>query len=224
MVTVSAGRKELYLGILLILGIVQASSAQQETEGQRLIDDFVNNVQTMSGRFEQQLVDADNIVVDKSSGTIEIQKPGRFRWTYVEPYEQILVADGLNVWSYDVDLEQVTVKAQAEVLASTPALLLGGSQDVLDDFDYIGSFSERDTVWVRLRPKTTDNGFTRVELGFNDGKLSRMIFSDNLGQTTLIALFDLSLNESIDAHRFSFSPPDNVDVVGQPLSPGPAAL
>ena len=192
MVTVSAGRKELYLGILLILGIVQASSAQQETEGQRLIDDFVNNVQTMSGRFEQQLLDADNIVVDKSSGTIEIQKPGRFRWTYVEPYEQILVADGLNVWSYDVDLEQVTVKAQAEVLASTPALLLGGSQDVLDDFDYIGSFSERDTVWVRLRPKTTDNGFTRVELGFNDGKLGRMIFSDNLGQTTLITLFDLS--------------------------------
>jgi outer membrane lipoprotein carrier protein len=170
------------------------------------------------------LVDADNVVVDKSSGTIEIHKPGRFRWTYLEPYEQILVADGLNVWSYDVDLEQVTVKAQAEVLASTPALLLGGSQNVLDDFEYIGSFTERDTVWVRLRPKSTDNGFTKVELGFNEGRLNRMIFSDNLGQTTLIALFDLSLNEAIDEHRFSFSPPENVDVVGRPLTPGQAAL
>ena len=220
----SVSRKNLYLVILLIASTVRVSVAQQDSDGQRLIDDFVNNVHTMSGRFEQQLVDADDIVVDKSSGTIEIQKPGRFRWTYLEPYEQILVADGLNIWSYDVDLEQVTVKAQAEVLASTPALLLGGSQNVLEDFEYIGSFADRDTVWVRLRPKTTDNGFTKVELGFNEGKLGRMIFSDNLGQTTLIALFDLSLNESIDAHRFNFSPPEGVDVVGVPLSSDSAAL
>ncbi len=220
----SAGKKSLFPGVLLILGIVQASFAQQDSAGQQLIDDFVNNVKTMSGRFEQQLVDADDLVVDESSGTIEIQKPGRFRWTYLEPYEQILVADGLNVWSYDVDLEQVTVKAQAEVLASTPALLLGGSQNVLDDFEYIGSFEDRGTVWVRLRPLTTDNGFTKVELGFNEGRLGRMIFSDNLGQTTLIAFFDISLNESIDEHRFIFSPPDGVDVVGQPLSSGPADL
>ena len=214
----SVGREYLYPGIVLVLGLARASFAQDESAGQQLIDDFVNNVQTMSGRFEQQLVDADDLVVDESSGTIEIQKPGRFRWTYLEPYEQILVADGVNVWSYDVDLEQVTVKAQAEVLASTPALLLGGSQNVLDDFEYIGSFEDRGTVWVRLRPETSDNGFTKIELGFNEGKLSRMIFSDNLGQTTLIAFFDLSLNESIDEHRFSFSPPDDVDVVGQPLS------
>jgi outer membrane lipoprotein carrier protein len=215
------GREYLYTGNVLVLGLARASFAQEESAGQQLIDDFVNDVQTMSGRFEQQLIDADDLVVDESSGTIEIQKPGRFRWTYLEPYEQILVADGLNVWSYDVDLEQVTVKAQAEVLASTPALLLGGSQNVLDDFEYIGSFEDRGTVWVQLKPETTDNGFTKVELGFNEGKLSRMIFSDNLGQTTLIAFFDLSLNESIDEHRFSFSPPDDVDVVGQPSSPDP---
>jgi len=223
-VKLSAGTKNLFPGVFLILVTVQAPLAQQDSVGRQLIDDFVNNVQTMSGRFEQQLVDADDIVIDQSSGTVEIQKPGRFRWTYLEPYEQILVADGLNVWSYDVDLEQVTVKAQAEVLANTPALLLGGSQNVLDDFEYIGSFQERGTVWVRLRPETTDNGFTKIELGFDEGKLSRMIFSDNLGQTTLIAFFDLALNESIEAHRFIFSPPDDVDVVGRPLISAPADL
>jgi len=211
-------------GIFLILGMAGAAFAQQESDGQQLIDDFVNNVQSMTGRFEQQLVDADDIVIDESSGTVEILKPGRFRWTYLEPYEQILVADGLNVWSYDVDLEQVSVKAQAEVLASTPALLLGGSQQVLDDFEYVGSFVDRETVWVRLRPKTIDNGFTKVELGFDQGQLDRMIFSDNLGQTTLIALFDLSVNEDIDERRFSFSPPADVDVIGRPLGSGSADL
>ena len=218
------GNYKLLSGLILILFAGLAAVGQEKSDGQQLIDDFVNDVQTISGRFEQQLIDADDKVVDKSSGTIEIQKPGRFRWTYLEPYEQILVADGLNFWSYDVDLEQVTVKAQAEVLASTPALLLGGSQNVLDDFDYAGSFSERHIVWVRLRPKTTENGFTKVELGFDDGQLDRMIFSDNLGQTTLIALFDVTLNEAIDEHRLSFLPPEDVDVVGQPLSSGQADL
>ena len=211
--------------ILLCFGAVPHVLAQEENEerGRQLIEDFVNDVQSMSARFEQQLVSAEDEVVDESSGTLEIQRPGRFRWTYLEPYEQILVADGLNVWSYDVDLEQVTVKAQAEVLANTPALLLGGSQNVLDDFDYVGSFTERDTIWVSLRPKTTDNGFTKVELGFDDGRLNRMIFADSLGQTTLIALFDLSFNDEIDEHRFNFSPPENVDVVGRPIVSEPAA-
>ena len=209
-------------GVFLMLVLASGSHAQQEADGQELLNNFVNDIRTLSGRFEQQLVDADNIVIDESSGTLDIRKPGRFRWTYLEPYEQILVADGLNVWSYDVDLEQVTVKPQADVLASTPALLLGGSQSVLDDFEYIGSFTDRDTVWVRMRPKSDDNGFTRVELGFDDGQLGRMIFSDSLGQTTLIALYDLSLNDAIDDHQFRFSPPAGVDVVGQPLEADPA--
>lgn len=205
---------------VIVFAIAQDNANADDTDsGQYLIDNFVNNVTTMSGRFEQQLIDADDIVVETSTGTVEIQRPGRFRWSYSEPYAQILVADGLNVWSYDVDLEQVTVKPQAKVLGSTPALLLGGSKDVLDEFDYIGSFTDRGTVWVRLRPRNTENGFTKVELGFSDEKLTRMLFSDNLEQTTLIALFDVSLNEPIDDDIFRFSPPPGVDVVGVALVP-----
>jgi outer membrane lipoprotein carrier protein len=205
---------------VIVFAIAHDNANADDTDsGQYLIDNFVNNVTTMSGRFEQQLIDADDIVVETSTGTVEIHRPGRFRWSYSEPYAQILVADGLNVWSYDVDLEQVTVKPQAKVLGSTPALLLGGSKDVLDEFDYIGSFTDRGTVWVRLRPRNTENGFTKVELGFSDEKLTRMLFSDNLEQTTLIALFDVSLNEPIDDDIFRFSPPPGVDVVGVALVP-----
>jgi len=188
-----------------------------DAEGRALVENFVLNIRTLQGRFEQSLVDADNQVVETSSGTLEIQRPGQFRWVYVEPYEQVLVADGLNVWSYDVDLAQVTVKPQLEVLRNTPALLLGGSKNALDQFDYLGSFSDRGTVWVRLRPKNTESGFNKVELGFTDGNLTRMMFSDNLEQTTLIALFDVSLNEDIDAERFQFEPPEGVDIVGTPV-------
>ncbi len=197
--------------------VAAEADAYPDDKAKALLERFVNNIQTLQGRFEQSLIDADQQLVEESSGTLEIRRPGQFRWVYTEPYEQVLVADGSNVWSYDVDLAQVTVKPQAEVLSNTPAALLGGSPDALEQFDYIGSFIDRGTVWVTLRPKDRDNGFAKVELGFNDGKLSRMLFSDNLEQTTLIALFDVSLNLEIDADHFEFNPPDDVDIVGTPL-------
>jgi len=202
--------------MMLIVGPVVVL-ADEVDEGKALLDTFLSDVRTMSARFEQSLIDADNVVVEESNGVLEIQRPGKFRWVYDQPYEQIMVADGLNVWSYDVDLAQVTVKAQQDVLGGTPALLLGGTGNVLDDFEYTESFSDRGTIWVHLRPRSTDNGFTKIELGFDDGNLRRMIFSDNLQQSTLIALFDLQVNQHIPGDHFQFTPPRDVDLVGVPI-------
>lgn len=183
-----------------------------------LLEDFLDNVLAMEARFEQSLVDANDIVIEESAGTLMIQRPGQFRWSYTEPYEQLLLADGLNIWSYDVDLEQVTVKPQAELLANTPATLLGGSREVVDEFEYVDSFrDERGTVWLQLRPRNTDNGFTMVELGFDDGVLQRMMFADSLDQTTLIAMLDIRTNEPVAEKTFRFLMPDGADLIGIPL-------
>ena len=184
--------------------------------GERLVNNFVGNVITLQGDFEQSLIDADGAIVEKTSGTLEIQRPTRFRWSYSDPYEQWLVADGLNIWSYDLDLEQVTVKPQAKALANTPALLLGGSEDALSQFDFQGTTIESATTWVSLEPKDKSSGFKRVELGFIDDQLRRMVFFDNLQQTTLVALNNVTINEPIDPGRFEFSVPSGVDVVGIP--------
>ncbi len=208
-------------GLLLAGRDIAAGDAER---GAALLEDFGEGVQTLSARFEQSLVDAEGVVVEESAGTLEIARPGRFRWTYREPYEQLLVADGLNVWSYDPDLQQVTVKPQDELLGSTPALLLGGGADVLQDFEIIEQVDDRGTSWVRLRPLGSDSGFDSVELGFTGGTLSRMIFVDSLGQSTLIALFEVEVNEPIAADRFAFSPPDDADLVGAPLPPRQADM
>ncbi len=186
--------------------------------GERLVGNFVENVITLQGRFEQSLIDADGNIVERSSGTLEIERPGRFRWSYSEPYEQWLVADGLNIWSYDVDLLQVTVKPQADALANTPALLLGGSDDALAQFRFDGSSVEKGTTWVRMIPIDTTSGFERMELGFTAGALTRMVFFDNLEQTTLVALYDVTTNEPIDAERFKFAMPEDADLVGVPVA------
>lgn len=202
---------------LLMLSVSPASAETAGADaGRQLVDDFVSNVETFRGDFEQVLLDADKQVLERTTGTLEISRPGRFRWSYVEPYEQWLLADGLNIWSYDVDLAQVTVKPQAEALANTPALLLGGSGDALDQFSYKGSYDEADTTWVQLEPNDTTSGFLRVELGFTDDRLRRMVFFDNLDQTTLVQFSDIAVNEPIDPGRFVFEIPDGVDMVGTP--------
>ena len=207
-------KRRLSLCALLLVG--QLAQGADEDVGRKYVDNFVADVVTFQGNFEQALLDADGQVIDKTTGTLEIQRPGQFRWSYIEPYEQWLVADGLNVWSYDVDLAQVTVKPQASALANTPALLLGGSPGALEQFTYEESYVEADTTWVRLTPKNTESGFERVELGFNDGTLHRMVFFDNLEQTTLVDLSEVSVNLPIDADRFNFVAPEDVDVVGTP--------
>ena len=189
-----------------------------EDPGAELVMAFVNDMTTMQGRFEQSLLDADGEVLERTSGTLQIQRPGQFRWSYTEPYEQELVADGRNIWSYDVDLAQVTVKPQREALANTPALLLGGAANAMDQFENEGSYIEAGTTWVRLTPKNTDSGFLRVELGFRNDRLYRMVFFDSLEQTTLVALHDVAINVPFEPGVFEFEIPDDVDVVGTPAS------
>jgi len=210
-------RQTLFIPALLCIATIGAAQPVTD-DGDALVDAFVNDVVTFSADFEQSLIDADGRMLEKTSGTLEIQRPGRFRWVYEEPYEQWLVADGTNIWSYDVDLEQVTVKPQAEALANTPALLLGGSGAAMDQFERDGSFTENGLTWIRLVPVDTDSGFRRVELGFENDRLSRMVFFDNLEQTTVVVLQNVVVNEPIDAARFRFAVPDGVDVVGKPVT------
>jgi outer membrane lipoprotein carrier protein len=194
---------------------VQAQATADEV-GENLVSSFVTDVTTLQGRFEQSLIDAGGAVIERSSGTLEIERPGRFHWAYSEPYEQLLVADGVNIWSYDVDLAQVTVKAQAKALANTPALLLGGDEDAIAQFRFDGSMVEKGTTWVRMIPVDTGSGFERMELGFIGGELSRMVFFDNLDQKTVVSLYDVTTNEPIAPERFEFLVPDGADLVGVP--------
>ena len=201
-----------------MLGVAPVWAADDEPDrGRALLDSFLNDVDAMSASFEQSLSDANGMSLETSRGSVMIRRPGQFRWTYVEPYAQVLVADGLNVWSYDVDLEQVTVKAQADVLANTPALLLSGTRTFDEEFRYVESFSKSGALWVRLQPTNADNGFTRVDLGFEDGEMRRMAFRDTLEQTTLITLSNVNLNPDLDAQSFQFAVPTGVDLIGKPL-------
>ena len=206
-------------GTLLVAASLAAAAGDG---GEALVERFVTGIDTLQSRFEQSLIDADGHAIEVTAGTLYIDRPGRFRWAYSEPYEQVLVADGVNMWSYDVDLAQVTVKPQAEALANTPALLLGGSAEALAQFEYAGSVERGATTWVSLEPVDTSSGFLKVELGFTGGELDRMIFHDHLEQTTVVTLYDTRRNEPLADALFRFEPPADADLIGVPAVAGVA--
>ena len=89
----------LFVVSLPVLWHTAEAQLRNDDVGRQLVDEFINEVITLQARFEQSMIDAEGTIVERTSGTLEIERPGRFRWSYAEPYEQWLVADGLNIWS-----------------------------------------------------------------------------------------------------------------------------
>lgn len=176
--------------------------------------EFFAGIDTIRGEFRQVLFDTRGRAVERSAGEFAILKPGRFRWHYTEPYEQLIVADGENIWLYDVDFEQVTVREQTDSLSQSPAMLLGGDADALDAFRYLGAYSQGGRDWLRLEPVAPESDFRAVDLSFAGGELELMELTDALGQVTRIEFTELVLNESLEDALFTFTPPPGVDVIG----------
>jgi outer membrane lipoprotein carrier protein len=152
----------------------------------------------------------------ESGGTLYLQKPGRFRWDYRQPNEQLIVCDGEKVWLYDVELEQVTVKKLDESLSTTPALLLAGKASITDSFTVVGLGSRDSIEWLQLTPRRADTDFVEFRLGFTGGELKVMELKDKLQQSTRIEFSGVRRNPQLAAGLFTFVPPPGVDVIGAP--------
>ncbi len=187
-----------------------ASAEDANTTLQR----FVGGVQSLTARFEQLQLDEDGEVLARRSGSFDLQRPGRFRWAYDQPYEQLMVCDGQRIWNYEPDLAQVTVRNAAEVLKGTPAALLAQGGGVLNE-NFVLESGGRDqgADLVRLKPKATDADFRMIELWLLNGVPQRMRFLDTLGGTSDIRFSAVRTGVKIDPQRFKFQPPKGAEVI-----------
>ncbi len=185
---------------------------------------FFNEVRTYSANFEQVVTDESGNPIQRSSGTMYIERPDKFRWDYIAPYEQHIVGDGSKIWVYDVSLEQVVVHSMSNTLGDTPASLLAGRGRLHDAFDVKELRPKNMFEWVQLRPKRTvgknppdekDGGFEDIRIGFDKGVVRILELVDGFGQTTRITLRDYRENRQIEPAKFIFKPPAGVDVIEQ---------
>lgn len=206
----------LLTGLLLASALVAAQSPQSTPplDGVDQLRRFLDDTRTLQATFYQELLGADGEVIELASGALSIKRPGRFSWRYAEPVEQLVVADGTNLWIYDVELEQATVTLLEDVTAASPAMLLSGESVLDEEFDVIESFDADDLRWVRLAPKGEAGDFREVVIGFSDESLSQLWLLDSLDQRTTIELVDLEVNLDLEDVVFDFQPPSGVDVIG----------
>jgi outer membrane lipoprotein carrier protein len=111
------------LRFLFALGLAAASSTAI-ADARAQLDAFSKGLDGLRGSFVQNVIPADGGQGETSSGTLALKAPRQFRWTYAEPFPQEIVADGLNVWIHDVDLEQVTVRGQSGAESQSPLTVL----------------------------------------------------------------------------------------------------
>ena len=187
------------------------------TAGAASIDryrDFLNGTHTARAAFEQKVYDRNGKLLQESKGNFVLQRPGRFRWVYDKPADQVIVGDGQRVWIYDRQLNQVTVRKMEAALGSTPAALLAGSSGVEKAFT-LSEGGEKDGLeWMEATPREREAGFERVRMGFGQQGLEAMELTDHFGQTTRLTFSKLVRNPKVDPSAFRFDPPKGADVLG----------
>lgn len=203
-----------YLRVLAVIGLTLLLGASVSASDISSLERYYTDVTSLSGRFVQEARDEDGRLIERSEGTLAIQRPNRFHWVYEEPYEQEIIADGRNLWVYDVDLEQVTVRPLEEVLGTGPALMLSGRLDDLQSQFEIGTEGE----WITLTPRDTTWEVTSVRLRMMDGIPQTVLVQDGLGQENILQLNDLERNPDLDPAAFDFTPPPGIDVIGEATS------
>ena len=189
-------------------------------DGAASLETFIETTRTLRAEFQQELWSSEGRLVETAAGTLWLSRPNRFLWNYSEPFEQLVVADGENLWIYDVELGQVTVSPLDDPIAATPAMLLSGDQAVREGFDVLESFTADGIEWVRLAPQLEGTDFSNVLIGFRAGLLASLELVDGLDQVTEIEFDAVEVNPVISDDSFDFTPPEDADVIGQPAGTG----
>lgn len=178
------------------------------------LQSLLSNLHTMQGEFTQTVVNRSG-KKQVSTGDFAISRPGKFRWNYQKPYEQLIVSDGKQVWLYDPDLNQVTIKQIDKALDASPAALLSGDNNLEKRYQ-LKVLAARDGVnWVEAVPRQNDSNFNRIRLGFSGNDIRKMELEDNFGQSTQIELRSVNNNGKPNPALFSFTTPKGADEIRQ---------
>jgi outer membrane lipoprotein carrier protein len=195
-------------GLMALASQIHASDVKQTAIR------FFESLENLEAEFHQTVYNSEQQFIQDSSGTLWIQRPGKFRWDYLTPYRQQIVSDGKKLWSYDEDLEQVTVQPLSDILSATPAMLLSGEQPLTEVFNIEDQAAEAGQGVLRLIPKTDAGNIVSITLVFNKQLLSSLEATDTLGNTTTFKFSAMKRNGPLDSGLFDFTPPENADVIG----------
>ena len=202
------------LKFLLCLFLVAPLCAYADTAEK--LKNFIASTRSGQANFTQDVLDKNGKKIQSASGTMQFVRPGKFRWAYQKPYEQLIVGDGAKFWLYDTDLNQVTVKKLDAALGSSPAALLSGSNEIERGF-ILKDVGKKDGLdWLEAAPKTQDTSFDSILMAFDgESNLVVMELHDAFGHKTVLRFSGMQKNPQLSPQLFKFTPPKGADVLGE---------
>ena len=212
-------RSRRYRSWLLGAALLLLGPAALWAEPATPLDQFLDDLQSLRAAFTQVVTDAGGTELESGQGSLLVRRPGRFRWEYTPAGAgpQLLVADGTNLWFYDRDLQQATVKPAAAALTTTPVILLSGTASEMRAAFAISDQGTRDGLaWVQVVPRSAAAEFSSAELGFRGAQLLRLIIHDRLNQTDSLNFTHSERGARVQESELHFTPPPGVDVIGTP--------
>ena len=178
------------------------------------LDAFTHGLKGLQGGFAQTVYDSNGAKKEYSTGRVSLSAPRLFRWEYVKPYPQLIVADGKTVWVHDPDLQQVSRRAQGVEEASSPLAILLDPSKLDRDFVVKDAGTTGGIEWLQLTPKQAEAPFKSARLGFANKGLAQMEYVDALGQRTRISFTGWKRNPVFARGTFVYVPQKGVDVIG----------
>lgn len=184
-------------------------------DGMSSVKAFYEQTKSVRANFHQVVTDKQGRKVQEVDGEMQLLRPNKFRWDYRKPYEQQIISDGTQVWLYDTELAQVTIRSLNQSIGSSPASLLAGGADIDKAFKLVNASRKDKLDWVSAIPKDKDSGFDKILMGFQDNKIQEMSLIDSFGHTTKIVFTQVEVNPVLEPKNFLFQVPKGVDVVGE---------
>lgn len=211
---------------MLAAALMALAAAPAWAGGLHSLEQFVKNTRSGKASFTQVVTtpakDGQTPRARTQSGSFEFQRPGKFRFVYAKPFEQTIVADGQTLWLHDVDLNQVTARAQDQVLGATPAAIVAAAPDLKaleQDFNLSEEPDADGQQWVKAVPKSRDGQLQSIRVGFRPGaqgpELGTLEILDSFGQRSVLSFNGFEVNAALPASHFQFTPPKGADVLRQ---------
>ncbi len=200
-------------GLFAMTVLLMTSNAMASNALERM-SNFFDNQSTYFAEFNQVILDEGLHLVEESAGLMWLSRPNRFRWEYYEPFEQTVVSDGDDIWVYDNELEQASVRDISDVLDQSAAEILSGTGNIEERYSVEDLGVQGALAWVTLRPLNQDaSQFESMRLGFDEVTLRTMEILDTLGDTTRIQMQDVILGSEFQDKVFQFVLPEGVDLI-----------
>ncbi|MAM70540.1 MAG: outer membrane lipoprotein carrier protein LolA [Gammaproteobacteria bacterium] len=193
--------------------LLKPAMAQEQSPLEELVA-ILAATETLQADVEQLILSQDGREIQELQAELVMQKPDRLYWHVTEPYEELMLGDGITLWYYEPDLEQVSIREFPDDIENNPILLLNDDlQAIADAYEVSMGYVDDEVRQYVLLPLTPSSSYERFSMTFAGNDLLQMQFESSVGQLTSFSFSNIVNNQAVDAGLFQFDIPAGIEII-----------